>query len=102
VPSLTGEDHVFHLYVIRTSARDEMRAYLNQRGVGTGIHYPVPCHLQPPCASFDTEPGGLPVTEQLAGEILSLPMFPELRDEEIDYTVNVIREFFAQRSSKKR
>ncbi len=101
VPSLTGEDHVFHLYVIRTSARDEMRAYLNQRGVGTGIHYPVPCHLQPPCASFDTEPGGLPVTEQLAGEILSLPMFPELRDEEIDYTVNVIREFFAQRSSKK-
>ncbi|MDQ2743447.1 MAG: DegT/DnrJ/EryC1/StrS family aminotransferase [Chloroflexota bacterium] len=101
VPALTGEDHVFHLYVIRTLARDEMRAYLNGRGVGTGIHYPVPCHLQPACAPFVGESGGLPVTERLAGEILSLPMFPELRDEEIDYTVNVIREFFAQRSSKK-
>lgn len=101
VPALTGEDHVFHLYVIRTSARDEMRAYLNQRGVGTGIHYPVPCHLQPACRGFGIEPGGLPVTERLVDEVLSLPMFPELRDEEIDYTVNVIREFFAQRSSKK-
>ncbi len=101
VPALTGEDHVFHLYVIRTSARDELRAYLTQRGVGTGIHYPVPCHLQPACASFGTESSRLPVTEQLVDEILSLPMFPELRDEEIDYTVNVIREFFAHRSSKK-
>ncbi len=101
VPALTGEDHVFHLYVIRTSARDEMRSYLNQRGIGTGIHYPVPCHLQPACTRFGTKLGGLPVTEQLVGEILSLPMFPELRDEEIDHTVNVIREFFAQRSSKK-
>lgn len=101
VPELTGEDHVFHLYVIRTAARDEMREYLNQRGVGTGIHYPVPCHLQPACMRFAGETGGLPVTEHLVGEILSLPMFPELRDEEIDYTVNVIREFFAQRSSKK-
>jgi len=101
VPALTGEDHVFHLYVIRTSARDELRAYLTQRGVGTGIHYPVPCHLQPACTSFGTESSRLPVTEQLVDEILSLPMFPELRDEEIDYTVNVIREFFAHRSSKK-
>lgn len=100
-PELSGEDHVFHLYVIRTSARDELRDYLNQRGVGTGIHYPVPCHLQPACAQFGDGADSLPVTELLVGEILSLPMFPELLNDEIDYTVSAIREFFSQRSSRK-
>ena len=54
-----------------------------QRGIQTGVHYPVPCHLQPPLREFAGEP--LPVAEQAAGEILSLPMFPHMTDEQVDY-----------------
>ena len=94
LPTLRGEDHVYHLYVVRTPSRDSMQKYLDDRGVHTGIHYPIPCHLQPACSRFGGGPGSLPVTEKLAGEILSLPMFPDLTLEEIDYVVGTIEEFF--------
>jgi dTDP-4-amino-4,6-dideoxygalactose transaminase len=94
-PALPGPEHVFHLYVIRTPARDALRAHLAQRGIHTGIHYPVPCHLQRAGALYAPAAGALPVTEAVAGQILSLPMFPELRDEEIAYIVAAIAEFFA-------
>ena len=68
-------EHVFHLYVVRTPRRDALRQYLWERyQIGTGIHYPIPCHRQP---AFQMD-GDLPVTDQVAGEILSLPMYPEL------------------------
>jgi dTDP-4-amino-4,6-dideoxygalactose transaminase len=75
--------HIYHLYVIRARERDALRGYLNEQGVGTGIHYPVPVHLQEPCAMFGGGPGSLPVTEEVVGQILSLPMYPELKEEQI-------------------
>lgn len=76
-------EHVYHLYVVRSPRRDELQAALRERGVGTDVHYPLPAHRQPVYASL-APPGGLPVTEQLAGEILSLPMYPELTDAEVE------------------
>ena len=93
-PSLPGAEHVVHLYVIRTPARDALRAHLERRGIHTGIHYPVPCHRQRACAPYAPAAGALPVTEAVADQILSLPMFPELRDEEIAYVVAAIAQFF--------
>ena len=85
--------HVYHLYVIRTAQRDAMREYLNKQGVGTGIHYPVPIHLQHSVGDFGHKRGSLPVTEALADEILSLPMYPELREEQIERVASVMRDF---------
>jgi dTDP-4-amino-4,6-dideoxygalactose transaminase len=74
-------EHVFHLYVTRSRRRDHFQAKLREAGVGTGIHYPVPVHLQPAYAGrVSLAPGGCPQTEAAASEILSLPIYPELSD----------------------
>jgi dTDP-4-amino-4,6-dideoxygalactose transaminase len=70
--------HAYHLYVVRTPDRDRLRQKLHDRGIGTGIHYPHPIHLMRGYAFLDHAAGSLPVTERLAGELLSLPMYPEL------------------------
>jgi dTDP-4-amino-4,6-dideoxygalactose transaminase len=75
--------HVYHLFVVRVAWRDRVRAGLAQRGIQTGVHYPVPCHLQPPLRRFAEHP--LPVAEQAAAELLSLPMFPHLTESQVDY-----------------
>jgi dTDP-4-amino-4,6-dideoxygalactose transaminase len=75
--------HVYHLFVVRVAWRDRVRAGLAQRGIQTGVHYPVPCHMQPPLRRFAEHP--LPVAEQAAGELLSLPMFPHLTERQVDY-----------------
>lgn len=86
-------EHVFHLYVIRTPRRDDLRAYLAERGVGSGIHYPLPAHLQPAYADLDLPAGSLPETERAAQEVLSLPLYPELRDDEVDRVIELVNEF---------
>jgi dTDP-4-amino-4,6-dideoxygalactose transaminase len=86
-----GSDHIYYAYVIQTDDRDGLRAALAAQGIQTGIHYPVPLHLQPACADFACPKGSLPVTERLAGRILSLPMFPELTESEIDRVCDAIR-----------
>ena len=68
---------------MRVAGRDEVRAELARRGIQTGVHYPVPCHLQPPLRRFADRP--LPVAEQAAGELLSLPMFPHLTDGQVEF-----------------
>jgi dTDP-4-amino-4,6-dideoxygalactose transaminase len=70
--------HVYHLYVIRSAEREALRQALNAQNIGTGIHYPVPIHLQKAFAEFGSTPGSLPVTERVVEEILSLPIYPEL------------------------
>lgn len=84
--------HVYHLYVIRVSRRDQMLEHLKSKGVGAGIHYPVPVHRQP--AYLKQGYGGisLPVTEQVAGEIVSLPMYPELTLDQIEYVAQAVKE----------
>lgn len=91
-------EHVFHLYVVRAPCRDELRLHLGELGIGTGIHYPVPCHLQPAFQSLGYHPGDLPNTERVVDEIISLPMYPELTAEQRVYVADSIRGFY-QRSS---
>jgi dTDP-4-amino-4,6-dideoxygalactose transaminase len=80
---------VYHLYVVRTDDREGLMAYLKDRGIGTGIHYPIPLHLQKAYESLGYKAGDFPVTERVAGEIVSLPMFPQLKSEQ---QVTVARE----------
>ena len=87
-----GETCVWHQYVIRCDDRDGLRARLGEAGVGTAIHYPAPVHLQDAYAGrLPLGPGGLPVTEQLAGEILSLPIYPELGDDAVGKVIEAVR-----------
>jgi aminotransferase EvaB len=87
-----GEENVAHLYVIRTTARDAVRAALLARGISTDIHYPVPDHRQEAARGTEAGAAELPVTEQCAGEILTLPCFPELEDDEIAAVAEALRE----------
>lgn len=89
-----GNEHIFHLFVIQTEQRDALRDYLNAQGIGTGIHYPVPIHLQKSCAHLGNQPGSLPVTEAAVDRILSLPMYAELTPEQIAQIASTIRAFF--------
>ncbi len=85
--------HIFHLYVIRWKERDRLREYLSQKGIGTQIHYPIPCHLQEAYRSLGLGKGTCPVAEGYATEILSLPIYPELVDEEVIYVAEMINQF---------
>jgi dTDP-4-amino-4,6-dideoxygalactose transaminase len=81
-------EHNFHLFVVRVDDRDAVKHHLQQNGIQTGIHYPVPLHLTDAYQALGhPKAGSFPVTERLAGEILSLPMYPELKEEQIDYVV---------------
>jgi dTDP-4-amino-4,6-dideoxygalactose transaminase len=82
-PVAAGSDHVFHLFVARTPDRDALRDHLGRHGVASAIHYPTPIHLQPAYAGATPGPGDLPVSERLAAESCSLPIFPSITDEEI-------------------
>jgi dTDP-4-amino-4,6-dideoxygalactose transaminase len=81
--------HVYYMYVIRVKKRDELAAFLKEKGIQTGIHYPVPLHRQP-CVKSDVR---LPVTEEYVEQILSLPMHPQLTDMELEYVATSIRDF---------
>jgi hypothetical protein len=87
--------HVFHQYVVRSAGRDRLREHLRGAGVGTGIHYPAPVHLQPAYRGRLAEyPAGLPETSRIAGEILSLPMYPQLPPDAAERAASEIRRFF--------
>jgi dTDP-4-amino-4,6-dideoxygalactose transaminase len=87
--------HVFHQYVIRTQRRDDLRKFLTDRGIATEIYYPVPLHLQPAFTYLAYKEGDLPESEQAAKEVLALPMFPELTEEEQQQVVAGIAEFYS-------
>jgi dTDP-4-amino-4,6-dideoxygalactose transaminase len=84
---------VYHLYVILVDDRDGLQKYLGEKGIGTGLHYPVPLHLQKAYAGQGYKEGDFPVTESVANRLLSLPMFPELRKEQIEYVANSIKQY---------
>jgi len=85
--------HVYYVYVIRTQKRDELKNWLESKEISTGIHYPVPIHQQDAWLAAGGIKVSLPVTERITSEILSLPMYPELKNIEIDYICGCIREF---------
>ena len=88
--TLEGNDHVWHLYVVRVPQRDEVLRRLNEAGVGAGIHYPVPIHLQGAFSGFGGTEGAFPVAERAAQEILSLPMHPHLSEAQQEYVVETL------------
>jgi dTDP-4-amino-4,6-dideoxygalactose transaminase len=89
--------HVYHLFVIRTQKRDELAAYLNSNGIQTGIHYPIPCHLQHSYRFMGYKEGDFPVSEKLSKEILSLPMSEQLKEDDIAYVAKCIKDFYEQK-----
>ena len=84
----------WHLYVIRTPARDKLRSHLAEKGIGTEIHYRHPIHLQPAYAHLASGPGTFPVSEQASEEILSLPLHPDLTEANLDTIFDAIVAFF--------
>ena len=94
--AIKNSKHVYHLYVVRCQERDKLQQFLKENGISTGIHYPIPIHMQPAFKNLGLNQGAFPITEKFCGEILSLPMFPELREDEIEYTVEKIEEFYSR------
>lgn len=84
--------HVYHLYVIRTPRRDAVLAHLNSKGIGAGVHYPLPLHRQPAYLKRGYSEFRLPITEKMAEEVLSLPMYPEVHDEMLAQVVASVKE----------
>jgi len=87
-------EHVFHQYTIRAQRRDELREFLTDRKIGNAIYYPVPLHLQPIYLTLGHAAGSFPEAEKAAAEAISLPMFPELRAEQVERVASSIREFY--------
>jgi dTDP-4-amino-4,6-dideoxygalactose transaminase len=85
--------HAYHLYVIRDKRRDELQKFLGEKGVTTLIHYPIPVHMQQAYRGLGIAEGMLPATEQHSREVLSLPMFPELEDREVEYVCQLVKRF---------
>jgi dTDP-4-amino-4,6-dideoxygalactose transaminase len=84
---------IYHLYVIQHPQRDRLAEHLQTQGIQTGVHYPLPLHLQPALRSLGYQRGDLPITEHLAGQILSLPIFPEMTADEVDMVAAAVRSF---------
>lgn len=91
-------NHVYHLYVVRldNGNRDELRDYLGSRGIASGVHYPKPVHLTKAFQYLGRREGSFPVSEEYARKIISLPMYPQLRREQIEYVVQEIRRFLSK------
>ena len=94
LPEVATDRHIFNQYVIRTSKRDELQAYLQKKGVGTEVYYPVPMHLQECFAYLGHVAGSFPESERAAKETLALPIHPELTELQARYVVDCIRDFF--------
>lgn len=91
---IRGIDHVFHIYAIKSKKRDKLLEYLEGKGIVAGLHYPIPIHLQKAFEYLNYKKGDFPISEQLAKEELSLPIFPELKAEDIKYVCRAIKEFY--------
>jgi dTDP-4-amino-4,6-dideoxygalactose transaminase len=89
--------HVYHLYVIRVTDRDELKNKLENNNISAGIHYPIPLHLQPAYDYLDYKKGDFPVTEKVSEEILSLPMWPEINTNNLSKINKIIIKFYEER-----
>ncbi len=93
-----GHTHAYNQFTIRAERRDELRAFLTERGIGSGVYYPLGLHLQDCFSSLGYRPGDLPVTESLTSDVLSLPIFPELGEERVSRVAEAVREFYGYSS----
>lgn len=90
-----GSEHIYHQYTVKAERRDELAAFLKERGIGTAIHYPRPLHIQPAFGYLGYKEGDFSVSAELSRKVLSLPMFPELKDDEVQKVISTIREFYS-------
>ena len=89
-----ANEHIYHQYTVRVERRDELQGHLKARGIGTAVYYPVPLHLQNCFAHLGYKAGRLPQAERACREVLSLPVFPELTQQQLDYVIETIRGFY--------
>jgi dTDP-4-amino-4,6-dideoxygalactose transaminase len=94
LPQIAHHDHVYHLFVVRTPERNALRVYLAERGIQTGLHYPVPIHRQPCFAKFDFDLNAYPISDKYANEGLSLPIYSGMSDKQTDLVIDEVRNFF--------
>jgi dTDP-4-amino-4,6-dideoxygalactose transaminase len=94
LPKVEANRHIFNQYIIRTSRRDALKSALQEKGVGTEIYYPVPMHLQECFSALGYQTGAFPESERAAQETLALPIYPELTDQQAEYVVQCVRDFF--------
>jgi dTDP-4-amino-4,6-dideoxygalactose transaminase len=92
-PASPGGDHVYHLFIVRSDRRDELRAFLGDRGLATAVHYPIPIHRTAAYAELGLGPGSLPGAERLADQICTLPLFPTMSDEEVGRVIDAVQQF---------
>ena len=93
-----GVSHAYHQYVIQVDNRDAVRAELARQGIETGVQYPIPCHLQEACRGLGYGAGSLPETERCTGRILSLPVYPELTEEQRAYVAASLLDVVTERA----
>ena len=98
LPKVVADRHIFNQYVIRTTRRDQLKAALQEKGVGTEIYYPVPMHLQECFSYLGHAVGAFPESEGAAAETLALPIYPELTEEQAQYVVKCVAEFFSDKT----
>lgn len=91
---ISNSSHVYHIFAIQSEKRDKLHEYLAKHGVETVIHYPTPIHLQDPYKAQGFKTGDFPITEEFSSRILSIPIFPELEEKEVEYVCLKIREFY--------
>jgi dTDP-4-amino-4,6-dideoxygalactose transaminase len=95
LPNLVDHDHVFHLYVVRSSKRDSLREHLQRAAIETGLHYPTPLHAQPALARFVADPQSFPISDRYARECLSLPLFVGMTEPQLERVCAAVRRFFS-------
>ena len=93
-PTDPGNEHIFHQYTLRVSRRDELLEHLKSRGIGCAVYYPIALHLQPCFAHLGYRPGSLPVTEAAMAQVISLPVYPELTEAQLETVAGAIRDFY--------
>jgi len=87
-------EHIFHQYTVRVERRDALQAHLKSKGIGSAIYYPVPLHLQNCFSHLGYKRGAFPEAERAAADVLSLPVYPELSRDQLDYVIETIRGFY--------
>jgi dTDP-4-amino-4,6-dideoxygalactose transaminase len=91
---LENVKHVYHLYIVRAKKRDELMKYLAENEIQTALHYPIPLHLQKAYSYLGYDKGNFPVAEKCCDEILSLPMYPEMTEEQVSFVCDTIKKFY--------
>jgi dTDP-4-amino-4,6-dideoxygalactose transaminase len=97
VPEVVNQDHVWHLFVVRTPRRDELRTFLAARGIETGLHYPLAIHRQPCLSHLLIDRSSYPNADRWASECLSLPLYYGMTEDDVDAVVDAVRYFFERR-----